>query len=493
MNSPIFLKIIENIPINHTLKRPIYLQLADGLLELIKCGKLSAGQKLPGSRDLAILLKINRITVKKAIDELAMQGWINSVVGKGTFVSQHIVGHSPKQLPRSGLSAGSKSSGFLLPSTDYLPSYTDVKIPGLHLDDGYPDPTLAPLKELYRAYRIQLTRSGLYHKFGSYGHPAGSAYYRKTMSDYLNTTRGLKTTDANILSVRGTLMGINLVSSLLIAPGDVVVSGVPGWRRAEHNFIYAKAKHIGIPVDEHGINVEALKSICKKHNVRMLYLTPHHHYPTTVSLRIDRRLEILKLASQHGFIILEDDYDFDFHYRHRPLMPLASADENGMVIYCGSFSKSFSPAFRMGYLVAAENVIQNLTKVRVLLDRQGDHILDNAMADIINDGTIQRYLRRTLPVYEQRRNLFCQLMREELDSLVTFREPEGGMSVWTTFDRKINLKDLIIRAYSKGLLLCDGNVNLYPNLKENAIRLGFASSGNEELIKSVDLIKLLIK
>lgn len=287
-------------------------------------------------------------------------------------------------------------------------------------------------------------------------------------------------------------MGINLVCNGLIEPGDVIVSGVPGWGRAERNFIHAKAKHITIPVDENGLVVDELKKICRKQKVRMVYVTPHHHYPTTVSLRIDRRLELLRLANEYGFIIFEDDYDFDFHYRHRPLLPLASADENGMVIYCGSFSKSFSPAFRIGYLVASENAIEHLSQVRVLLDRQGDHILDNAMAELLNDGTVQRYLRKALAVYHDRRDFFCELLNKELKDAVSFEIPEGGMTVWTNFDHSINLEALAEKSLQKGLYLSDGKAHQYPNYKTNAARLGFASSSIEELGKSVEILKSLI-
>lgn len=492
MDSPILHSLFNGIQIDHSSERAVFLQLADGILELIRSGRLKAQDKLPGSRDVAVILGINRITVKKAFEELAVQGWLESTVGRGTFVAAHIGEQGPKPLNRHQPAQTGKKAGFDIKPADYLSSVEDIAIPRLHLDDGYPDPRLAPLKELYRAYRNQLTRSGLYNKFGSYGNPAGSYHYRQTISDYLNASRGLKTTANNILSVRGTLMGINLVCSALIEPGDVVVSGVPGWRRVEHNFLYAGAKHIGVAVDEHGFCVEELREVCKKNRVRLVYVTPHHHYPTTVALRLDRRLELIRLAHEHGFIIFEDDYDFDFHYKQRPLLPLASADENGMVIYCGSFSKSFSPAFRMGYLVAAEDVIAHLAKVRVLHDRQGDHILDNAMADIISDGTIQRYIRRTLPVYQHRRDLFCSLLQEHLKEFVSFQLPEGGMSVWTVFDQAVDLAMLSERAYQKGLLLSDGDINVYPQLSLNALRLGFASSTDEELIDSIETIRKLI-
>ncbi|MEZ2445753.1 PLP-dependent aminotransferase family protein [Chitinophaga sp. RCC_12] len=490
MGSPILAQFFDGLRFDPSSGRAVYLQFADALLLLIKNGKLRSGQKLPGSRDVAALLRLNRITVSKAYEELQMQGWLESYVGRGTFVSSHIPEPAPHVLRHGGTAAVQKKAGFSVTPKPY--AEISLVSAELHLDDGFPDPALAPIKELYRAYRNQLTRSGLYHKFGSYSHPGGSYFYRDALSHYLNETRGLKTTAKNVLSVRGTLMGVNLVCNALIEEGDVIVSGVPGWNRAELNFAHAGAKHITIPVDENGLVVDELKKICKKRKVRMVYVTPHHHYPTTVALRLDRRLELLRLANEYGFIIFEDDYDFDFHYKHRPLLPLASADENGMVIYCGSFSKSFSPAFRMGYLVAAENVIEHLAKVRILLDRQGDHILDNAMAGLLNDGTLQRYLRKALPVYEKRRNLFCDLLHRELGDAVSFTIPEGGMTVWTEFDPSIDLEKLAQRALGKGLFLSDGKAHQYRNYHANAVRLGFASSSNEELTKSVAILKGLI-
>ena len=492
MDSPIIENLLSDIPISPSSSRAVYLQLSDGILLLIRQGKLRTGQKLPSSRDIAKLLGMNRITISKAIEELQMQGWLESFVGRGTFVSSHIPELSPEKLQEVVNHKGIKTAGFDINEKLYLCNPYSVPSSELHLDDGFPDPKLAPLKELYRAYRNQLTRSGLYEKFGGYSFPDGSEFYKTILSRHLNETRGLKTSMNNILSVRGTLMGINLVCTALISPGDVVVSGIPGWQRAEHNFIHAKANPIGIPVDEYGLCVDELKKICKRTKVRMVYATPHHHYPTTVSLRIDRRLELLRLANEYGFIIFEDDYDFDFHYNHSPLLPLASADENGMVIYCGSFSKSFSPAFRMGYLVASENVIEHLANIRILLDRQGDHILDNAIADIINDGTVQRYTRKALSIYEGRRDHFCDLLKTELGNAVDFSVPEGGMTVWTTFDKNINIERLAKQAFSKGLYISDGSLHRYPGYNQNAIRLGFASSTTDQLNRSVEILKRLI-
>ena len=353
---------------------------------------------------------------------------------------------------------------------------------------------MVPLKELSAAYRSLITRGNkFYSKFGSYDAPSGSFALRNALSEYLNYTRGLKTTFQNILPVNGTVMGLNLVCNGLISPGDVIVYGVPGWIRAEANFIHSGAELIGIPVDEYGMVTDELKKICEKKKVRLVYITPHHHYPTTVSLRIDRRLELLKLSEEYGFIIFEDDYDFDFHYRHRPLLPLASADEQGMVIYCGSFSKIFSPAFRLGYLAASQNVIEHLSQVRLILDRQGNQILETAMAELLDEGIIQRYLKKTVEIYKKRRDYFCQLLQTHLKDKINFTIPEGGMTVWAQFEKGIDLIRLSQEAEKKDLYLSDGTIHHSQYFKGNCTRLGFASSTEEELEQSVEILKNLLK
>ncbi|MBK0370309.1 GntR family transcriptional regulator [Flavobacterium agrisoli] len=167
MDSPIIKGVFNRIKLNPEDARAIYLQLSDEILTLIKHGQLTTGQKLPSTRDVASLLKINRITVAKAFEELQMQGWLESSVGRGTFVSSHIPELEPKKLQNKAIDKTQKVAGFALNAKQYLSNPYFVPTSEFHLDDDYPDPKLAPLKELYRAYRNQLTRSGLYYKFGS--------------------------------------------------------------------------------------------------------------------------------------------------------------------------------------------------------------------------------------------------------------------------------------------------------------------------------------
>jgi len=480
--------------IDKTEKTAIYLQVANQLTDLIRKGTIQAGQQLLSSRQLAEALDIHRKTIVRAYDELLAQGWLESKTGSGTFVATHFPEIKPQSFKNNSKKEidSKKIAGFSFEDKPHLHRVVLKNSATLHLDDGFPDPRLAPLEELSRAYRTQLITGNSYVKLG-YGDTSGSYWLRQQLSGYLNETRGLKTTPENILIIRGTVMGLHLASTGLLKAGDNVALTELSWSSARMNFIQTGANVLLIPVDEFGINVDALEDICKKTPLRMLYVTSHHHYPTTVALRADRRLQLLALSEKYGFIIFEDDYDYDFHYLSRPLLPLAGADQAGMVLYCGSFTKTISPAFRVGYLVGSENVISHLSRLRRIIDRQGDSMLENAIAELLQNGIIQRHLRKSMRTYRQRRDVFCSLLKSQLSKYVDFQIPDGGMAVWTKFDKNINLKDLAQKALSKDLYFSDGaDSNLLPE-KLNATRLGFASSTVQELEQCVDILSRLLK
>ncbi|MCF0055798.1 PLP-dependent aminotransferase family protein [Dyadobacter sp. CY356] len=474
-------------------RHPVYIQIANQLMELIRNGFLQAGYQLPSSRQLAETLSIHRKTVVRAYEELLAQGWLESRIGNGTFVAAHF----PEIRLQAALDKpfekndSSKISGFVFDQKPHLKRPVIKNNIRLHLDDGFPDPRLAPLEDLSRAYRTQLLTGNSYQKLG-YGDTAGSYWLRKELSAYLNESRGLKTSSENILITRGTVMGLYLASTALLKKGDSVILGELSWSSASVNFLQAGANVIKIPVDEFGIDVEYLEKICQKQAIRMVYVTSHHHYPTTVALRADRRMNLLNLSEKYGFIIFEDDYDYDFHYLSKPLLPLAGADRSGMVLYCGSFTKAISPAFRVGYLVGSENVISYLAQLRRIIDRQGDTMLENAIAELLQNGIIQRHLRKSLRTYRSRRDYFCDLLKTELGDHLHFQKPDGGMAVWTEFDKQINLKDLANKALQKELFFSDGSENNTSDIIRNATRLGFASSTIDELEQCVGILKKLL-
>ena len=274
------------------------------------------------------------------------------------------------------------------------------------------------------------------------------------------------------------------------------MTGETTWAGAIMNIRKTGAHLLTVPVDQHGLDVDTLEHFCQQQNngraIRMVYVTPHHHYPTTVTLRADRRIRLLQLAEQYGFAILEDDYDYDFHYLSRPILPLASADRQGMVVYVGSLTKSVAPAFRIGYVVAPTALIDELARLRRIIDRQGDPMLEFAIGQLFKTGELKRHFRKALRTYHTRRDYFCELLQRELPDAIQFTRPDGGMAVWATFDSAIDMELLVARASREGLFLASGVSHNPPGQRLNGTRLGFASSTEEELAQSVSTLKKLL-
>ena len=483
------------LSIDKSLATPVFVQLSNQLGQLIRVGTLSAGQRLPGTRQLAHLLAVNRQTIVAAYDEATAQGWLESRPGSGTFVARHLPEVKPQKLTVASNAlpkTDNTQPGYAFESLPFLARPVLTNSEGLRLDDGFPDVRLAPLAELGRAYRSYFRWGNPQQHFG-YGDTKGHPLLREQLSQYLNETRGLRTTPDNVLITRGSIMGLHLATQVLLRPGDVVVTGETTWAGATMNFLNAGATVLTIPIDAHGVDVDALAVLVEKTPVRLVSVTPHHHYPTTVTLRPDRRVRLLQLAEQHGFAILEDDYDYDFHYLSRPILPLASADRHGMVIYIGSLTKSVAPAFRIGYVVAPTALIDELARRRRIIDRQGDPMLEFAVGQLFRTGDLGRHFRKALRTYHARRDCFCDLLTTELRDRVQFTKPDGGLAVWATFDPAIDMKRVAERATQNGLHLANGLTHNPPDQVLNGTRLGFASSTETELEQSVAMLKKLLR
>jgi GntR family transcriptional regulator / MocR family aminotransferase len=487
MSSPVMLPYKSLLSIDKSLKIPVYQQITNQFISLIRNGTLKSGQKILSSRQLSGILEVHRKTIIAAFEELFAQGWLEAKQGSCTFIAKNLPEIKPQKLQEEQ-QFSTKKAGFAFESAILLQREVIKATDKLHLDDGFPDARLAPLIDLARAYRSNLIHGNSYVKLG-YGDPKGSIWLRQQLAEYLNESRGLKITYNNVLVVRGTMMAMYLLTTAFIKKNDYVVLGEMSWLSARINFQQAGANILTIPCDDNGINIDLLEEICKKHTIRLIYITPHHNYPTTATLKADRRIKLLNLAKKYRFIIFEDDYDYDFHYLSKPLLPLASADESGVVIYSGSFTKSISPAFRVGYLVAPEDVIEHLSHYRRIIDRQGDLILENTFAELLQEGVIQKHLRKSLREYRIRRDVFCELLKENFKSEINFQIPEGGMAVWAKFDTQIDLSKTADNALKNGLYFSNGNQHNINDKKLNATRLGFASSTIEELEKCVEILK----
>ncbi len=480
------------LSLDKTSKTPIFLQIATGLTENIRRGIIAAGAQLPGTRTMAEALGLHRKTVVAAYDELLAQGWLETQNSRGTFVSQKLPEIKPISLRKNAVlppTDAKSPAGFPFQANPLLKLPLVTSSNALAFNDGFPDVRIAPWDALSRAYRTAM-RQGFRKNLLFYGDTTGEPSLRAAMTDYLRESRGLPIGIENVLITRGTMMAIHLAVQCIVKPGEVVLVGEVSYTSCNLIIRQGGANLMTVPVDEHGMDVDAIEQICQKTPVRMVYVTPHHQHPTTVIMPAERRLRLLQLAKKYGFCILEDDYDYDFHYNSNPILPLAAADENRNVVYVGSLSKVFSPALRVGYVVAPAEVIEAMANLRRIIDRQGDNLLEAAVAVLFRDGEMRRHLKKAQKIYHRRRDLFCEMLKTELGDVLEFSKPTGGLAVWARFDPAFPLADIARKSRENGLWISDGL--LYgPGL--NATRLGFASVNEQEIEQGMGILKGVLK
>ena len=467
--------------------QPMFLRIARAIAADIRRGRLGPDTPLPGSRALARTLEVHRNTVLAAYRELFAEGWIETRHGRGTYVAHELRDNDPQPSAARKPRLKTQQPGFAWPGpdTEALP-YRLPPAGTLRLWGGLPDVRLIPNEAFARAQRrvLRLSPNVL-----GYGDPYGHLRLREALSTMLRTTRGLVLTPEDLLITRGSQMALSLVAQSVLRPGDVVAVEALGYRPAWRAFTLAGARLAPVPVDDHGLCASELARLCETENVRAVYVTPHHQYPTTVQLAPSRRIELLALAARAKFAVIEDDYDHEFHYEGRPVLPLASADPAAVVIYIGTLSKVFAPGVRTGYVTAARSLLAELARRRFYLDRQGDQITECALAELIDDGELQRHTRRTRRVYQARRDACVRALQQQLGQELSFNVPNGGMAMWVRVAPGIDVEDWSQRALSHGVSLHSGKQFRLDNKPCPFIRLGYACCTEREMVEAVRRLK----
>ncbi|MFK7978949.1 MAG: PLP-dependent aminotransferase family protein [Saprospiraceae bacterium] len=478
-----------SIQFDRTCNQALYLQLANQIIQLIKNQTLAPNSKLPGSRTLAEQLKVHRKTIVACYEELLLQGWVESIPKKGTFVLRNLPVLDQRNLENGVAFDMKRKAGFSFYQNASLPriaSRDNERF--MYLNEGISDGRLTPIDEIGRTYRRICSKKKVFDHL-SYGSTYGNDTLRAVLVDYLNTTRGLHITKENVLITRGSQMGIWLSSQLLLKKEDVIVVGTTNYDTADFTFLNQQAKLVRVLVDDHGIVTDALETICKQQQIKAVFVTPHHHYPTTVTLSAKRRIHLLNLAAKYNFAIIEDDYDYDFNYNHAPILPLASHDTNGNVIYIGSICKTVAPVFRIGYLIASKEFVDEAAKLRGYVDRQGDILLELTFAHFIKSGDLDRHIRKVMKIYKRRRDLFCKLLKEELDDFFQFEIPQGGMAVWVKLNSNYSWKSLAEIARNHQLEIGEWHSYDIAKIKHNCIRIGFATYNEKEIYELINRLK----
>lgn len=455
-----------------------FVQVAAAIAEDIRRGALRSGDRLPSTRALAEQLSVNRNTIVAAYDELVAQGWAEPRGPGGTFVSDALPERAARRVPAVPRGMAPRPGFEVKPASPSAElAVADARY---HMSAGVPDTRLLPGAMLARAFRRAL-RSRVGRMRLDYGDPRGEPRLRSALAAMLRTTRAIPAGTDNIMITRGSQMGIDLVARLLVRPGDVVAVEALGYHAAWRAFEAAGAQIAPVDVDADGLVVDALPSA----SPRLVYVTPHHQYPTTVLLSQGRRMALLERARRERFAILEDDYDHELHFDGRPVAPLAATDPGGNVIYVGTLSKTLAPGLRLGFIAAPERAIDALARLGLAADRHGDQVLEYAVADLIEDGELVRHARKMRRIYGARRDALASALTRELGTAVSFDVPAGGMTLWVRVDDGIKLEAWRTRALARGVAFATAKDLAFDGRPRPFIRLGYARYTETELADAV--------
>ena len=449
--------------------KAVYIQIADAIIADIQSGRLKKGTALPGSRKLAGDLHLNRNTIVEALNVLLNEGWLISKERKGTFVSDILPIADKKELQEENPQGRGK--------------ITDIY--RIQFDDGHPDSKIAPVAELARAYRQIFSRKAKWQMMG-YSDEYGDPEFRKAIVQMLNHQRGMKTDEYSICVTRGSQMAMYLTAQCLFEQGDFVMVEDPGYKPAWKAFENSGARILPVNVDKEGLLIdEVLKYLQSGKKIKAIYTTPHHQYPTTVTLSLQRRLELIRLSNEYGFVIIEDDYDNEFHYGYRPVLPLSSYAELKNYVYIGTMSKVVAPALRIGYLISNDqSFMEKIGSLRKIIDVQGDAIMEQAVLQLISDGTIKRHLKKATHFYKAKRDVTTKLLKKYMGDKVQYSIPEGGLAFWILPEKEADWKKISAEMKKKGIRIAA--LDHYSEEKKvRGVRLSYGSVSEEQLEEGI--------
>ena len=411
------------LSLDPTAAAPLYRQLYFGIREAILAGQLQPGIRLPSTQTLARDLGLSRNTAVSAYEQLLAEGYLDGRVGAGSYVSRVLpeaLLHA-RQLPQKSLKENSASPPKLSKRGAMLAQLRSPQgRPPQAFSLGLPELSVFPFEDWARLLARRWRQPP--RKFLVGGDPSGYRPLREALAHYLGAARAVSCDPDQILIVSGAQQALDLVSRALIDPGDRVWVEEPGFSGTWSALLASGAQ---LAADDEGIDVQQGRQLAPE--ARLICVSPSHQYPLGISMTLRRRLELLDWARTADAFVLEDDYDSEYRYAGRPLAAMQGLDEDGRIIYVGSFSKVMFPGLRIGYMVAPPALVEPFRAIRRLLDSHPSSVAQAALADFITEGYLTSHIRRMRALYEERQVALLDAVQSTLGDRLKIAPDDAGM------------------------------------------------------------------
>lgn len=462
------------IKLNPELPAPLYRQLADALRDAVSSGLLKQGDIVPTTRKLSETLGVSRQTVISAYELLVSQNVLQISSSRTTVLTAPEMQVSQSQVPLVQLS---KRISLFARRACQLGEPSELE----DFSTGAPPISQFPIK----SWRRHLAKHAL--RNSELLQPSQDSFglrpLRDAIAKYLGRAQGIACSGEQISIHSGGHPALEFIVKLLIDPGDRVVVEDPGNAGSRRIFSAHQAELIPVPVDSDGIIVEHLFDI--EAQVKLLFISPSHQQPTGAVLSPSRREALLQWANDRDVIIVENHYDSEFRYTSRP-MPALLGSDNQRVIYMSTFWKVLGPVVRNGFTVLPQDLLPVAKALRQVAERDALSLIEqHAMADFIDDGDLERTIKRNKTVYLERRNLLIAALGGRLAKHVYFSKEAAGLHQYIRFDDFKSQAQILKLAREAALpMIPIDNYYLNPRISNEYV-VPFAQMTPQEISDSV--------
>lgn len=467
-------------------------QLRAAIAQAVLDRRLPPGAELPSSRRLAEILGISRNTVIQAYEQLTQEGFISA-----HSRSKHMV--DPAALENAARAAGVRPdepgrrpdwtarltsrpsrTRHVMKPTDWY----NYRFPFVY---GQPDPTLFPIAEWREVVQLSL-RSVAIRDWAGDRVDADDPLLIEQLQKRILPRRGIWVSPEQILVTIGAQQALYLAASLLLKPERTVGIEQPGYPDIRNLCRQFGARTLPLPMDHHGLKLSGSLAECD-----MLFVQPSHQNPTTVTMPLARRQELLQAASVHDLVIVEDDYDSELTFVGEATPALKALDHDDRVIYVGSVSKTLAPGLRLGYVVAAPEFIAEARAMRRLTARHPPANNQRAVALFLQLGHHDSAIKKLIAAYRERADAIGEGLRTHLPEF-EFRLPAGGSALWAEGPADVSMTAVAAAGASQGLLLDPGAVFFdHPVPPQNFLRFGYSSIPVDRIDPGIQLLARLVR
>lgn len=467
--------------------RPLYLQLKDYIKQMILKGILREGQKLPSSRELSSLINISRNTVMQAYEFLEEEGFVYSIKGKGTFVSDvNIQYHGVWSIDWS-----SRLTPYAIQASklDIVKHESKWEKGMISFKSIAPDDTLFDVEDFKRAFLNRFSLEG--QKLLNYGYAQGY----KPLIDYLLTymeNKGVNVEGKNILITNGFTEGFDVILSALAQPGSKILCENPTHNTAIKIMKLHQLDIIGVDMEEDGVNLSHMKECLDKNKIDMAFLIPSYHNPTGIVMSAEKRVKAFKMLEQYKVPIIEDGFSEELKYTGSHMAPLIALCGTGnSVLYIGSLSKVLFPGIRIGWILGDKYLIHELESIKRSRNIHTSTLDQGILYEYLISGGLDKYLKRARKEYRAKHDFATQCARKYIPCRRILGE--GGLHIFIELEEDIDARVILEKCCQKGVIFMPGDLFFTDGSGRNTFRLGFARLSMEDIEKGIQIIGQTIR